>query len=167
MRNSGPKGPGTVKCFLFGWVAAWVAAIYLSCALIWLGGLARVVSGASGVGAIFAIADAISPWAKLAVGMALGALLLTRRKLLPQRGTAALLADCLAAAAAMAIVLALLPTPWCAGFGIGLTGQRFAPLASALYIGAAMLGAVLVVPLEASCRRNRHTLNAIYRDRER
>lgn len=165
MRISGPKGPGTTKCFLFGWVVGWAAAIYLSCVLIWLGGLARVVSGATGAGAIFAIADAISPWAKLALGVAMGGALLLRRKLRPLTGRKALAADSVACALGIVFALGLLPSAWSAGFGVGLTGARFAPLATALYIAAAAMGGILANLLEASCLRNRRKLNEIYRDR--
>ena len=165
MRISGPKGPGTTKCFLFGWVVGWAAAIYLSCVLVWLSGLAKVVSGARGASAIFAIADAISPWAKLAIGIAMGGALLVRRQLWPLAGRNALAADSIACALAMLLALGLLPHPLSAGFGIGLTGARFAPLATALYIAAAAMGGILANLLEASCLRNRRKLNEIYRDR--
>ncbi|MEO1967399.1 MAG: hypothetical protein ABGW87_01630 [Sphingomonadaceae bacterium] len=165
MRISGPKGPGTTKCFLFGWVVGWAVAIYLSCVLVWLSGLAQVVSGARGASAIFAIADAISPWAKLAIGIAMGGALLVQRKLRPLAGRNALAADSIACALAMLLALGLLPQALSAGFGIGLTGARFAPLATALYIAAAAMGGILANLLEASCLRNRRKLNEIYRDR--
>ena len=164
MRHRQPRGPATAKCFLFGWVAGWAAMLYLSCVLIWLAGLARVVSGAHGAAAVFAIADAVSPWAKLAIGIAIGACLLARRWLMPLAGGQGLLADGVLAAVGMALSLALLPQEWSAGFGIGLTGARFAPLASLLYLCSALLGGVLAGQLEASCRTNRSKLNDIYRD---
>ncbi|MXP27480.1 hypothetical protein GRI58_01420 [Porphyrobacter algicida] len=165
MRISRPKGPGTLKCFLFGWVIAWAAAIYLSCAFIWLGGIARVVSGARGAGAIFAIADAVSPWAKLAIGIAMGTALILRRRLWPMAGRNALAADGTACVLAMLLTLGLLPSPWSAGFGVGLTGARFTPLATALYIAAAAIGGILATMFEANCLNNRRKLNEIYRDR--
>lgn len=163
-RINSRRGPGTGKCFVFGWVGAWALGIYLAAAGLWLTDVARVAAGPKGFAAIMAIADAMSAPAKLAFGLLLGAALLVMRKIASWKGRRRQMGDSLAGAGAMVIVLAFLPESWSDGFGIGLVGTRFAIVPTLVYLAAAAIAALIAEPLESACLRNRRALNQAFEE---
>ncbi len=140
------------KCFAFGWIPAWAVAIFLSSALIAVSGVAPVSSNC-GLACTLAVADEMSPQAKLLFGFAMGAVMLAARQRRPSTTAMLAVRDGFAAAAAMAIVLAILPEAWSRGFGIGLFGTRFSAGPTAIYLASAAIGGGIGTLLERSCRR--------------
>ncbi len=142
-----------MKCFLPAWLFAWVAVIFVPSGLIALFSLPGAdVSGAEGIVAvareIFEVADEMAPLAKLLLGVLL-MLALSGVQYVAKPLPAFALAI-LAAIAAMAATLSLIPVDYSRGFGIGLTGERFdARLLPAYLVGTIFAGLVFA----ASCRR--------------
>lgn len=143
--------PASLKCVFIAWIFGWVTAIYLPSALIAALGLSPLAEGRSLPAATFAVADEVAPFAKIGFAIAFALFMVTARKLLRARGFAALLADAVLAAAAMLLTLAALPADWSRGFGIGLTGERFAPDVTAIYLLGAVLAGLVFAIAEARC----------------
>lgn len=131
---------------------AWAAGIYLASALIAALELAPEARGC-GAACTFAVADAVSPQAKLVTGALLGAMMWLARRRRPAGFAAMALRDAIAGMVAVALALALIPAGWSRGFGLGLFEQRFAPLPTLIYLASAAAGAVVGTLLERSCRR--------------
>jgi len=139
------------RCFFTAWIFAWVAAIYVPSALIaWLE-LSPLAQG-SGLGGTLAVADEVAPPAKLAFGIIFGLLALVARVIPAPEGPARIGADMALAAATMAFTLALLPEGWSRGFGVALSGERFAPDLTAIYLGSALLAGFVFSAAQARCR---------------
>ena len=114
-------------------------------------GLAPLALGQSLPAAAWALADEVAPLAKLSYAAILSALLLGVRRLALNK-LALIAADAALACVAMMAVLALLPEDWSRGFGIGLTGSRFAAGTTLVYlVGAAFSGFTFSL-IEANCR---------------
>ena len=150
--RSPPGGRQTsLKCFFIAWIFGWATAIYLPSAVIAATRLSPLAEGRSFPAATFAVADEVAPFAKIGFALALGLFMFGARRILPARGMAAVLADAALAAGAMLLTLALLPADWSRGFGIGLTGERFAPAATAIYLLGALVAGVQFSVSEARC----------------
>ncbi len=141
----------SLKCVFIAWILGWVVAVYLPSALIAATGLSPLVEGRTLPMAIFAVADEVAPLAKIGFALLFGLFMFGARKLLAMRAVAAALADAALAAAAMLLTLALLPADWSRGFGIGLSGERFAPDATAIYLLGAVLAGILFSVSEGRC----------------
>ncbi|MGZ8311050.1 MAG: hypothetical protein ACXWUR_03205 [Allosphingosinicella sp.] len=135
------------------WIFGWATAIYLPSALIALAGLSPEAAGKSFLAGIFAVADEVAPAAKIGFAILFAGSVLLAGRLAGVRGRAAVAADMLAAVLAMLLVLALLPPPWSRGFGIGLTGARFAPQATMIYLAGALLAGLVFSLSAAKCAR--------------
>jgi hypothetical protein len=104
-------------------------------------------------GATLSIADEVSPAAKIGFALLLALFLIAARKVTGTSLTAAVAVSIVAASLAMALMLVALPVEWSRGFGIGLTGVRFAPVVTAFYfIGASLAGLAFALS-ETKCRR--------------
>ena len=137
------------KCFFTAWVLAWATAVYLPSLVIALLSLSPLASGGNLFLDTFEVADEVSPAAKLAYGFLFGAIVLTARA-----GGAGrkLSVNVSIGVASIALVVALLPEYLSRGFGVGLTGVRFAPLPTAIYlIGGVASGAVFSLT-ETKCQ---------------
>lgn len=145
--------PPSLKCFFIAWIFGWVTAIYLPSGVIAALGLSPLAEGRGLPAATFAVADEVAPFAKIGFAIAFGLFMIGARRLLRVRGLAAILADAALAAAAMLLTLAVLPADWSRGFGIGLTGERFAPDVTAIYLLGAVLAGILFSISESRCAR--------------
>ncbi|TSB01435.1 hypothetical protein [Sphingorhabdus contaminans] len=97
----------------------------------------------------FKVADEVSPAAKLTYGSLFGAFLMLARA-----GGAGckLSVNVLIGVASIALVVALLPEYWSRGFGIGLTGVRFDPLPTAIYLIGGVASGVVFSLTEKKCQ---------------
>jgi hypothetical protein len=141
----------TPKCFFGAWIFGWVTAIFVPSALIVLAELSPLSSGKGILIGTFAVADEVAPAAKLGFGTLTAAFMLAARWVLPVRGISAVAIDMLLAGIAMLLVLVILPEQWSRGFGIGLTGTRFAPAATLFYSAGALLSGLVFSLSEAKC----------------
>ena len=139
------------KCLFAAWIFGWVTAVFVPSALIALAKLSPLAGGKGILSGTFAVADEVAPAAKLGFATLTGAFMLIPRRVLPVRGISAVGVDMLLAATAMLLVLALLPEQWSRGFGIGLTGTRFAPTATLIYLAGALLSGLVFSLSEAKC----------------
>jgi hypothetical protein len=146
--------PFSWKCYFTAWIFGWVVAIYLPSALLALTGLSPLAAGRSFTSATFEIADEVAPAAKIGFAVGLGLLLLAVRRVKLAR-PAAVAADMLLAGLAMSLALALLPADWSRGFGIGMTGSRFAPGATAIYLLGAVFAGLVLSLAESRCLAHR------------
>jgi hypothetical protein len=146
MRSPPGGRPISLKCVFVAWILGWATAVYLPSALIAAAHLSPLADGRSLPAATFAVADEVAPFAKIGFALAFALLLLGTRKLSVLRRLTAALTDAALAAAAMLLTLTLLPADWSRGFGIGLTGVRFSPDVTAIYLlGAALAGVVFAI----------------------
>ena len=139
------------KCFFAALIFAWATFIFLPSALIALAGLSPPTAGKTFLAATFAIADEVAPAAKIGFALILAALLFAARRLV--RRSPPVILDVALACAAMLVTLALLPASWSRGFGIGLTGVRFALAPLAAYLVGSAFAGLLFNFSEAKCRR--------------
>jgi hypothetical protein len=140
-----------IRCFFAAWIFGWVIAIYLPSAVVALTGLSPVGAGRSIPSAIFAVADEVAPAAKLLFAGLFGGLVLAARKFSPVQGSPVIVLNMVLALAAMLLVVALLPPEWSRGFGIGLTGKRFALDATLIYAAGGLLSGLVFSLSEARC----------------
>ena len=141
----------TAQCFFGAWIFGWVTAIFVPSALIALAELSPRSSGKGIIIGTFAVADQVSPAAKLGFGTLTAAFMLSARRFVAVRGIFAIALDVLLAVTATLLVLVLLPEQWSRGFGIGLTGTRFAPEATLIYLAGAFLSGLVFSLSEAKC----------------
>jgi len=141
----------TLRCLFVAWVLGWAVAVYLPSALIVLAGLSPLAEGRAPFGAIFAVADEVAPAAKIGFGLLFGAFLLLARRLSAWQGPRAAAGDMVLAAIAMLLVLAILPADWSRGFGVGLTGTRFAIAPTLIYLAGAAAAGLVFTLAEARC----------------
>lgn len=142
-----------LKCFFPAWLFGWVVAIFLPSAIIAYLGLSPAAAQIGvGFDSIFAttwrVGDDVGPFAKLSFG----ALLLVSFFVLYRahlRGAALLGASVVCGIVAMLAALAVLPTEVSRGFGIGLSGVRFEPALTAIYVlGGGLAGAAFTFALQ-------------------
>lgn len=141
----------TPKCFFAAWIFAWATAIYVPSALVAATGLSPLVESKGLLPAIFAVADEVAPAAKIGYALILAVLALLARKLMASRGFAALATDMMLGSIAMLAMLLALPLDWSRGFGIGLTGTRFALHATMIYFAGALLSGLAFSISETKC----------------
>jgi hypothetical protein len=137
------------KCFFVAWVFGWVTAIYVPSVLITVAGLSPLTTGSNFFSDVFAVADEVAPAAKLAFAILFGIFLILVPKVENALATTINMA---LAAAAMLLVVALIPEEWSRGFGIGLAGTRFAALPTAIYFSGGLLSGFVFSVSEARCR---------------
>lgn len=143
------RHPIIPKCFFVAWIFGWVTAIYVPSFLVTVVGLSPLVGGVHLLSDVFAVADEVAPAAKLAFAILFAGGVLMARRL---GGTIATAVHMAIGAIAMFLVIALLPEEWSRGFGIGLTGTRFAALPTAFYLGGGLLSGLAFTISEARCR---------------
>lgn len=145
MQSARPTSP---KCFFTAWVLAWATAVYLPSLVIAMLSLSPLASGGNLFLDTFEVADEVSPAAKLTYGVLFGALLMLARA-----GGAGrkLSVDVSIGVASIALVVALLPEYLSRGFGIGLTGARFDPLPTAIYLIGGVASGVVFSLTEKKC----------------
>ena len=137
---------------LFWSVDLWLGqAIFVPSTLIALPELSLLSSGKGIIIGTFAVADQVSPAAKLGFGTLAAAFMLIARWLLPVRGVFAVASDMLLALMAMLLVLVTPPEKWSRGFGIGFTGTRCAPAAALIYSVGALLSGPVFSLAETKC----------------
>ena len=142
-----------LRCFFPAWIAAWVVAIFLPSAIIAYLGLSPAAAEIGvGFDSIFAttwkVGDDVAPFAKLSFGALLLAQFYAVQRMRLDR--IALYVVAIAAGAfAMAFALAFLPAEHSRGFGISLSGVRFDPTLTPIYVlGGALAGAVFAFALQ-------------------
>jgi hypothetical protein len=143
----------SLKCFFAAWIFAWVIAIYVPSLLIAATGLSPLAEGRGLSAAILAVADEAAPAAKIGFALLTGLFLFAARKAIRAQGPAAVAADMALTILAMLLMLALLPSDWSRGFGIGMTGTRFAGTATLIYLAGAGLAGLAFSLSEAKCLR--------------
>lgn len=142
-------------CPFTAFVVGWAVAIYATATLVVLAGVSPHVPPldhwSSLPGRAFAVADWISPTAKLSIGATFALLLWPLRAVhgLPCR----LAGASIAGLAATLAVLLVLPGDWSRGFGVGLTGVRLDPVALPLHLVGGALGGIAFALQSASCTR--------------
>ena len=138
------------KCFFLALIAGWFVAIYVPSALIALNGLSPLAHARGLPAATFAVADEVAPAAKILFAILFGMMLFfARRFVLPS--THRLATDMLVGCVAMLLVLAVLPAEWSRGFGVGLTGARFALDPLLMYLVGASLAGLSFFTSEGKC----------------
>ena len=143
----------SLKCFFSAWIFAWVIAIFVPSILIAWTGLSPLPRDRGLPAAILAVADETAPAAKIGFALLTGLFLFLARKAIRAQSAVATAADMVLAALAMLLMLALLPAEWSRGFGIGMTGTRFAPAATLIYLAGAGFAGLAFSLSEARCRR--------------
>jgi hypothetical protein len=127
----------TARCVFAAWMAAWATAVFLSSAIIaWLG-LSPLAAGADFArlpASIWAVADEVGPAVKLMIGGLLLAGFLALGRLPSFTRPARLLASMAIGMAAMAITAAIMPSAYGRGFAAALTGARFEPTITLIYL---------------------------------
>lgn len=141
--------PTTPKCLFTAWVLAWATAVYLPSFVIALLSLSPLASGGNLFSNTFAVADEVSPAAKLSYGFLFGALVTSARAGGARRG---LSFNTLIGVVSMALVVALLPENWSRGFGVGLNGMRFDPLSTVTYLIGGFASGLVFSLIEAKCQ---------------
>lgn len=139
------------RCFFVAWIFSWVTAIYVPSALVALSDLSPLTEGRNLISAIFAVADEVSPAAKIGFAVILAALMVAARKLITPSALLAAVVDMLLALLAMVVMLTILPREWSRGFGIGLSGTRFALDATTIYVVGGLLSGLVFSVSEARC----------------
>jgi hypothetical protein len=148
------RRPSSFRCFFVATIAGWFVAVYAPSALIALTGTSPLAAGRSLPAAVFAIADEVAPAAKIGFALLFVPMLLLARRVAPPRIPVVVL-DILSSCAAIVLVLALLPAEWSRGFGIGLTGARFAPGPLLMYLAGAILAGLGFSQSEQACLARR------------
>ena len=141
----------SLKCFFAAWIFAWVVAIFVPSMLIAWTGLSPLAQGRGLPAAVLAVADEAAPAAKIGFAFLIGLFLLLARKAIRTQDAVAIAADVALALCAMLLMLALLPAEWSRGFGIGMTGTRFAPAVTSIYLVGAGLAGLVFSLSEAKC----------------
>jgi len=146
MQSARPASP---KCSFTAWVLAWATAVYLPSFVIAMLSLSPLASSGNLFLDTFEVADEVSPAAKLTYGFLFGAFMILARA-----GGAGrrLSVDASIGVASIALVVALLPEDWSRGFGVGLTGVRFAPLPTAIYLIGGVASGIVFSLTEKKCR---------------
>ena len=140
------------KCFFVAWVFAWVAAIFIPSVAISVLGLSPLANENDLFGGIVAVADEVAPAAKLSFAVIFACLLLVARAARPTPGAKL---DSILGTISILVVLALLPSEWSRGFGIGLYGTRFAALPTAIYVIGGLSSGLVFSISEARCMKRR------------
>lgn len=141
----------SAKCFFVGWIFSWVTAIYVPSLLIAITGFSPSSVQEGFLSSTFAVADEVAPAAKLSFAALLAAFVFVGRKVLSDTGYWAVALRMLSALAAMLLILTFLPATWSRGFGVGLTGMRFSPGATLIYVAGALLSGLVFALSEAKC----------------
>jgi len=150
--------PIPLRCFLPAWLAAWATAVFLPSAAIAYLGISRAAA-IVGTGfdrlpaSTWKVADDVGPAVKLMVGaiLLIGFLGLGRARFAkgPTRSAAGILIGIVAVAATISFI----PPTLSRGFAGALTGTRFDPSITSIYLlGGALAGLVFVVSL-SRCHR--------------
>src|SRR3990167_385851 len=124
------------KCLFVAWVFGWVTAIYLPSFAITLLSLSPLATSGNVFAATFAVADEVSPAAKLAFAFLFGGSLIAARM---TRVARRWWIDAALGALSILLVVAFLPEYWSRGFGVGLSGTRFELLPTAIYLVSGFL----------------------------
>ena len=137
----------SVKCLFAGWVFGWVTAIYLPSFSIAVLSLSPLATGDNLFLDAFAVADEVSPAAKLAFAILFGGFLLIARL----AGAHRWLIDAALGVVSMLLVVAFLPEQSSRGFGVGLNGTRFDMLPTLIYVVGGFLSGVVFSFSAARC----------------
>lgn len=146
------------RCFITAWITAWVTSVFLPSVIIAYLGLsqaaAEVGTGMSRLPAsTWKVADDVGPVVKLIIG----GFLLAGQFGLGQMTRVTLRARYAAGVAigviTAAIPIALVPISLSRGFGAALTGTRFSPLITSIYVlGGVVAGLALVFSADRCTR---------------
>jgi hypothetical protein len=151
------------KCFFIAWIFAWVVAVYPPSAAIALARLSPLTNDQGFLAATLAVADDVSPAAKIGFALLLALLLLAARRLPTLGRKSTLVPDVAAACLAMFLVIALLPAEWSRGFGVGLSGDRFGTEVTLIYLVSAAASGLTFRRSEAKClRRLKRTSDGLH-----
>lgn len=119
-------------------------------ALIALTGTSPLTQGRGLPAATLAVADEVAPAAKIMFAILFALMLLLARRVALSSLLCVML-DMFIACLSTVLVLAFLPADWSRGFGIGLTGARFAFEPLLIYLGGAMLAGFSFSMSERNC----------------
>lgn len=154
-----------LRCWLLALLSGWVTTVFGASALIVLRSVPNAMTR-SGLGspgwlpATWRVADEMAPAAKLLLVALVAILLWLGERSVPQSpgtdGSARwwwpYVRNGVLGATAMLLTLALVPTTFSRGFGVGLTGARFDPMTLPLYLLSAGLGAIVYTFSVTRCR---------------
>lgn len=163
------KVPTPSRCFLGAWVAAWITAVFLpSAAIAYLG--ISPAAAIIGIGfdrlpaSTWKVADDVGPAVKLMIGglLLVGFLGLGRFDQLKR--AVRLAASIVVGLIAVAATISLIPSSFSRGFARALTGTRFDPSITSIYLtGGALAGVIFAVALgrcdDADARRRKASLS--------
>lgn len=140
------------RCLFVALISAWAVAVFVPSAIFALAGLSPLAAGHGLLEGTWRVADQVAPFAKLGYAAAFLALVLvSRRASIPRRWV--ILLDIILACVAMLLVLALLPSAWSRGFGVGLVGQRFSTVPTIIYMLGAVLSGISFAVAETRCAK--------------
>jgi hypothetical protein len=139
----------TARCFFVAWMLGWATAVFAPSTLIAALALSPRVTGQNLFLDTFAVADEVSPVAKLLFAALFAAFLIVAR--MRSLGRPMVINAAIGMVSIM-LVVAVLPQDCSRGFGIGLNGIRFDPLPTAIYLGGGLLSGVVFSIVEARCR---------------
>jgi hypothetical protein len=146
-----------LRCSLTALLAAWVTMIFGTSLLM----AAFGPLGASQTGlwelarAALDGADEMAPAVKLLLIALFALQVLGGRRLDPQRPWQRVAVNAALGVSAMLLTLALVPESFSRGFGVGLTGARFDPVALPVYLCGGALGGVVFTLSWTRCRAAR------------
>lgn len=140
----------SLRCFLAGWIPAWAVAVFLPSAVIAYLGISDAAA-AIGTGwdrlpaSTWKVADDVGPAVKLMIGglMLIGFLGLGRVRTLTGWGRYA--SSMAIGAGAVALTIDLIPKSLSRGFATALTGSRFDPTTTPIYLLGGAIGGLLFV----------------------
>jgi hypothetical protein len=149
---------GSLRCTLTALLWAWVTMVFATSALVALlvapnDTITAIVAERGPVGATVRLADEMGPAVKLLL-IAVFALLVLLGERVAARPVAARYAlNAALGAAAMLLVLAVVPASFSRGFGVGLTGQRFHASLLPIYLTCGALAGLAFTHSATVCRR--------------
>jgi hypothetical protein len=146
------------RCFLPAWIAAWVTAVFVPSALIAYLGLSNAAASV-GTGfhrlpaSTWKVADDVGPLVKLMLGGLLFVCLLGLGRMHSLSRGARYSGSVAIGVIAVAVIIALVPATFSRGFAVALTGTRFDPLTTPIYLlGGALSGLSFMLGLERCSR---------------
>lgn len=143
-----------LRCTLTALLAAWVTMVFGASLLMaaFRPGPAPIETVQDLARVVWQGADDIGPAVKLLLIVLFAVQMLGGRRRNPPRDGNRIDLNALLGAMAMLYTIALIPESYSRGFGVGLTGRRFDPAVTAIYLLAGALGGIVFTVSRARCR---------------
>lgn len=141
----GENSRPSIRSLFEGWIIGWAVWVFSASMAIAAAGLSPLAAGRNLALATFEVADEVAPLAKIGFGFLFGLVIWLERRS-NDRGLARnLIAVMVGAGLATLAVQAFLPADWSRGFGIGLSGRRFDPVLTGIYLCGSVAAALAFV----------------------